>query len=554
MNGFLGTLPLVVGLLAPVAGRADVSVEDGWDKSGRVVVDVRGRRAVVAREPGAVVIYSGKGSAGKEVARIVPFGPGRAAPRAVASCRVAEKSPAGAKLEVSFSGGGTPLEASFTFSGTGDIEVAPGGGMQGISIRAAIAFGVLPGVVPDDVVYDPAKYPRAQVQVPAESLFVCLLRGENDILACAWPRGDQKLRLIPARDGGTPRFAELVLEQDGRSAYVGVMSAPSIWHRQKLSSAYLEKDVVTGWRRPFDAKWKTQLSESGVPTSFFFADHAEEIWRPDTGSYPYPVRFDGAKAVFHLGKKIPPAGTAFIYALEGHADTPLALMNRCSAETAAIASELTERKDYPPPVRRKINVGYWHCWGTAMVKRTIYRYGMQNRESAFLEEHADNYVDLAVTNQRRHREYIDFADGMRKKLDSWTQDEKDHAGVQAYLKRMGGLLDKMRKRFLEPMEDESPEDYIREADELGKRLKVLVREDGTELYPEYCDIVERLNGISAGMHEDVSKWFGTCGREWFQQAAYACADNPEAVKYAAEIRRAIRGMLKTRSYEVVEEP
>jgi hypothetical protein len=554
MNRVTATLALLLSLWVPCVGRAEVSVKNGWDKSGRVTVTSPGRRAVFARETGALVIYSRPGLDGKETARIVPFtrvSTGKKEARKIASCRVVEQDGNGAKLEVAFAAGDKLMKASFTFSASGDLRVAPAGEMQGISILAEIGYGVLPGIVPDDVIYDPAKSSPAGVAVPAENIFVCLLGGEHDILACAWPRGDQKLRLVRAGDRNRPRFRAVELDLDGRPAYLGIISAPGIWHRQKLSPSFMEKDVVIGWRRPFPATWKTQLSESGVMTSYGFTDHEEEIWRPDTGSYTYPVRFEGEKAVFHLGKKIPPEGNAFIYAMEGHEDTPLQFMKRCSEETAGILAGIKERKEYAPPTRLKTNVGYWHCWGTAMVKRTIYKYGMQARERKFLKEHLDNYLDLAASNQGRHQEYVEFAAAMKGRLDSW---EKDDAGNKAYLARMQGLLEKMREKFMEPMEGVSPAGLMKEAEDLGDRLRVLLPEEGTESYPEYCHIVARLNDISAGMQEEVGKWFGTGVREWFQEAAYGCADNPGAVKYAQEIRRAIRDMLKVRNWEVIDTP
>jgi hypothetical protein len=552
MNQVMGTLALLLSLWVPGAGHAEVSVTNNWNKSGRVTVTAHGRRAVFARETGAVVIYSRPGPDGKETARIVLFAKvstGKEEARKIASCTVVEKNESGAKLSVVFSAGDKLMKANFTFSASGDLGVEPADDMQGISVRAEIGYGVLPGIVPDDVIYDPAKSPRAGVTVPAENIFVCLLRGEHDIIACAWPRGDQKLRLVPAAD--RTRFKALEIELAGRPAYLSIMSAPGIWHRQKLSSSFMEKDVVIGWRRPFPAAWKTQLLESGVMTSYGFSDHEEDIWRPDTGSYTYPVRFDDEKAVFHLGKKIPPEGYAFIYALEGHEDTPLVFMKRCSEDTAGILAGIRERKEYAPPSRLKINVGYWHCWGTAMVKRTIYKYGMQARERKFLEEHLDNYLDLTASNQGRHQEYVEFAAAMKGRLDSW---EKDDAGNRVYLARMQGLLEKMREQFTDPMEGATPAGLMQEAEDLGGRLKVLLPEEGTESYPEYCHIVARLNDISAGMHEEVGKWFGTGVREWFQQAAYGCADDPGAVKYAQEIRRAIRDMLKVRNWEVIDTP
>src|SRR5207248_3084692 len=84
----------------------------------------------------------------------------------------------------------------------------------------------------------------------------------------------------------------------------------------------LEKDVRMDWKRPFPAKWKTQLYEADVKTTFAFRESKGQIWRGVPGSYDYPVWFDGDDAYYHLGKKVPPKGESLIYFLEGQ-DTPL---------------------------------------------------------------------------------------------------------------------------------------------------------------------------------------------------------------------------------------
>ena len=553
MKAWLSILPMLCALLAPAA-RAEVTVDDAWEKNGRLVVEVRGVEAVFARRDGAVVFHLRTAGNRRELARIVPYGPDKAEPSAVASCKVVERAAGAVRVEAAFpAGGGALLEAVFTFAANGDLEVAPKPGMRGVSIRAPIAWGVLPGVVPDDVVYDPAKHDLPAVHIPAEGAFFCLLRGENDLVALAWLPANQELRLVPA-GSKYPLFKALELDLDGRSAWVGLMTSPGIWHREPLSStAFMEKSVELKWRRPFPAAWKTQLAESGVPTSFTFANHEEGIWRPDTGSYTYPAWFKGDRAILHLGAKIPPEGDALIYAPDGHELTPLALMKRCSPGTAALLAGIRERRDYLPPRRQKTNVGYWHCWGTAMVKRTVYKYGMQAREGAFLVEHLDNYLDLEESNQARHQQYLDFAAMMRGRLDSWSREAGDPA-LKSYLERMTSLLDRLVVKVKEPMEEMTPADYMKEAEELGRRLKVITAEGGTEDYPEFCHIVERLNSTSAGMHEEVGKWFGTCARDWYQQAAYACVDRPGAVKFARDIRQAIREVFKTRNWEVIDAP
>ena len=91
-----------------------------------------------------------------------------------------------------------------------------------------------------------------------------------------------------------------------------------------LAASYLEKDVTLQWKRPFAAKWKTQLLEEGTKTTFAFKESKGTVWRGVPGSYNYPVWFNGDDALIHLSKKVPPKGESLIYFVDGR-ETPLSV-------------------------------------------------------------------------------------------------------------------------------------------------------------------------------------------------------------------------------------
>lgn len=93
-------------------------------------------------------------------------------------------------------------------------------------------------------------------------MFVGLLKGEHDEWVMTWPKGKQQLRLTLANDSlGQRVFESVDFDNDGQSLYLATLSAPGIWHREVLKPTYLEKEVTLTWKRPFAAKWKTQLTE-----------------------------------------------------------------------------------------------------------------------------------------------------------------------------------------------------------------------------------------------------------------------------------------------------
>jgi hypothetical protein len=77
----------------------------------------------------------------------------------------------------------------------------------------------------------------------------------------------------------------------------------------------------------------------------------------------------------------------------------------------------------------------------------------------------------------------------------------------------------------------------------------LIQDPGRESFPEAKFILDRFNALSAATDEDVPAGFGITIRRMFQEAGSACTANPEAVKFAEEIRRRIWQKTKIRNYE-----
>lgn len=187
-----------------------------------------------------------------------------------------------------------------------------------------------------------------------------------------------------------------------------------------------------------------------------------------------------------------------------------------------------------------------------MIKRSIYQYGFQGREQEFLDSHIDNCLDYVASIQTRSRQFLDFVGEMRPKLDAWSKKERKNADVLEFLEEMKDYLRMTEEGLLARVERDgrkTPAEHIAYADGLGERMKELVREEGTEFYPEFMHILSAFNALSAAADEGIPAGFGSSVREWFQNAGWGCMDKPGAVPYAEEIRRAIWEKLKCRSWE-----
>src|SRR5436190_3842589 len=292
---------------------------------GDAVVENDSMAAVLWSSKGKLVLFSKGGSGtglGEKVAEIAPL---QMKGATISHFAVVRNAADQVMLEATFSKAGQERDALFTFGKDEIIEVKPGEKLNGISLAGEIEHGIVPGFIGDDLIFGPVESEKEAVYLPSENLFLALLKGQNHELVMTWPKGKQQmiLRLGTDQDGKRP-IESIDFENDGQSIYIAALSAPDIWHKEQLSPSYLEKEMQSQWKRPFPAKWQTQLNESGVTTTYAFRGSKGTVWRGVPGSYDYPVWFDGDSAFYHLGKKVPPRGESLVYFLEGQ-DTPLSV-------------------------------------------------------------------------------------------------------------------------------------------------------------------------------------------------------------------------------------
>jgi len=254
---------------------------------GDAVVENEYLTAVFQSKKGKVAAYSRADSNGKKV----EFFPSqlKGKPASITQCRILQNTGDEASLEVSFSAEGAKdnFSAVLSFGGKRIIEIKPAENTKGISLLSPIEYCVAPAFIGDDLIFSPKEYPSATtLHIPSDNLFLGLLKGRNDMLVVTWPKGNQRIRLALNSKKQEPRLVESVdIDNDGKSVYLALLNAPGIWHKEQLKPSYLEKDVAVDWKRPFPAKWKTQLAEAGVKTTYKFRESKDKIWRAIVGRY-----------------------------------------------------------------------------------------------------------------------------------------------------------------------------------------------------------------------------------------------------------------------------
>ncbi|MBU6402417.1 MAG: hypothetical protein KGS61_19025 [Verrucomicrobia bacterium] len=479
---------------------------------------------------------------------VVSFAPleDRSVPLAIDHCEVVRNVGDEVVLEVFFSPQGTPhLSATLALGKDMIVEIKPGPALKGIRVSSPIAQAIAPSFIGDDLLLNAADYPTARtLSLPADDFLLGLLSGENGMLVMTWPKGGQRVRLQLAQPQAGRRQIESVdFDSDGRAVYLAVLSAPGLWHEENLSAAYLEKDTVSNWRRPFAARWKTELAEDSIPTTFTFRAAKGQVWRGVSGSYTYPVWFDGEKTCFHLSKKVPPTGQSIIYFEEGQ-DTPPSLTTPVDVLRTTLGMDLADA--ILDPEGRELRTH--HRRGAVGVRRActcgcteaiqaVFEASREFDQRDYVAGAVDDMLYFVRHHVERINEYLRFAGAMTSYLQA--QAAKSPA-LQTYLAGLERTVAQIPQEFNVQKQNMKSLDY---ADDLARQTLALTgRQDAANL-KAYLDLGEAWRAMG-GAQDYVLASCHCITRKLFQEASYGCVELPEAVPVAREIRDRCRQCLR----------
>jgi len=504
--------------------------------NGDTVVENEHLTAVFQSKKGSVIIYSKADSKSKKL-QFVPLElKGR--PAKITHCSILQNTGQDAALEVTFSGEGKNLSAVIAFDRTGIVDIKPSENMKGISLISPIEHAIVPSFIGDDLIFSPGQDASMNTLcVPTENLFVGLLAGQNDMLVVTWPRGSQQMKLVTDNNQQELRlFESLDLENDGKSLYMAVLSTPDIWHKEELKPTYLEKDVTIDWKRPFRAKWITQLSEGRVQTTYTFKESKGDIWRGVIGHYTYPVWFSEDKASYRLSKKIPPKGQSIIYFLE-RKDTPASVLSpvdimktTLGRQTCDAILDVPGRKLRTHHRRGGRGVRRACTCGCAEAIQAVFDAGEEVQEKEYVEEAVGDMVYFVTQHMERIGEYQEFA---RDMIEFLNQTRKSAAELKPFLDRMEAIVQEI------PQEYQSKQEVIMSlqyADELAQQTKALTLKKQPGNLPAYEDLSMKWRRMG-GAQDDLVAQCHRITRKLFQEAGYDCTSSPKAIAIAQQIRK-----------------
>ncbi len=511
---------------------------------GDAVVENEHLTAVFWSEKGKVIIYS-KTDPGKKKLEFIPLRL-KGKPAGISRCSILHNTPDEAALEVSFSvrGSKNNLSAIFSFDQTGIVGIKPADNMKGISLLGPIEYAVLPDFIGDDLVYDPEKYPSSTtLHVPSENLFLGLLKGQNSMLVVTWPEGKQRMRLVLDNTKDDRLIESVDFDNDGRSIYLALLDAPGIWHREELQPSYLEKDVVIDWKRPFPAKWITQLYEADVKTTFTFKESKESIWRGVIGRYNYPVWFDGEKTFYRLGKKVPPKGYSLVYCLERQGtpvsvSTPVDIMKAAlGRQTCDAILDISGRKLRTHHRRAGEGVRRAATCGCTEAIQAVFDAGQEVNKKVYVAGAVDDMVYFVRRHVERINEYQDFAGDMMEYLNMAGQSSAD---LKPFIDNMKTIVQEIPREYIRQKENMKDLEY---AAELAEKTKALTQSKSPQNLPAYNDLSEKWRAMGGAQDYVIAKCHSLT-RKLSQEAGYNCVNQPRAVEIARRIRERCRKCLR----------
>ncbi|MBI2948662.1 MAG: hypothetical protein HYY23_13545, partial [Verrucomicrobia bacterium] len=380
--------------------------------------------------------------------------------------------------------------------------------------------------------------------VPSENIFLALLKGEDSVLVITWPKGKQQMKLGLGGEQSGKRLVESInFDHDGQSFCLAALNAPGIWHREELKPAHLEKDMASPWKKPFPARWKTQLSEAGVKTTFAFRESKGQIWRGVPGSYNYPVWFKGDDAFFHLSKKVPPKGEALIYFLEGQ-DTPLSVTTPVDILKATLGRAMSDSiLDLPG---RKLRTHHRRCdgqvhractCGYTEAIQAVFESGDEVKKKQFIAEAIEDMIYFVQRHLERIDEYRQFSAETIQFLQAQGNSSPD---LKPFLESLEAIAQRIPQEYEVQKENMKS---LAHAEELTRQTMGLTNQKAPNNLKAYMDLLKAWRAMG-GAQDYVVAQCHTITRKLFQEAGFGCVQQPKAVQLAQEIRARCRQILR----------
>ena len=464
-------------------------------------------------------------------------------------------------MKVSYGPAGDLPSVRFLFH-DGLIEVVPDRNIDGVDVKADLAYTVVPAFIGDDLIYDPTRVGDLEtLHVPSENSLLGLVEGGNAILVACWPEGNQRVRL--AANPATSRLENARIEQDGKSLFLGLIHEPGIWFDRQMGRTDYEKTVTLEWNRPFPAEWIAQfcyqnyaagdwranepglLAYDGVTSTFRFWGGKWQTWRATAGFYEWPCWFRRDQAFLRIGSKIlPPSQNVLIYALERNDATPDGKALPVDVMCAALGNDEAERLlDFEG--RKKFYLyrgadGVFNepTCGTTDALEEYFKRGQEVEKQELVARVADDIMHYYKRMLERYGRFEAFAAHGR----AFIEDTRQHdPGLVSFLDEIG--LEDVIEQIEDTASMKTMVELLPSAEKILDELEELCRHKRPDNYQVYMGLKRQITH-RGGLLDSCASRGDLLLRGLAQKAGYRCIDDPEKARVAQELRAIIHEYLR----------
>ena len=453
-----------------------------------------------------------------------------------------------AVLEIAFSDGageGKESGAVFVLDKSDILEIKPAKTLKAISLLSPIECAIAPSFIGDDLIFLPGEYSSLNtLHIAAQNLLMGLLHNGDGQLIMTWPKGNQQLQLGLGSKADGKRFVESIdFDNDSQSFYLSALSAPGIWHRETLSSSFLEKDVTVQWAPPFNAKWVTQLTEMGIKTTYAFRENKGQIWRGISGMYTYPIWFEGSKTLYRLNKKVAPKGESIVYFIEGkdtprYVSTPLEILKASLGRSMSDPIIDVEGRKLRTHHRRGAEGVRRACTcGCTEAMQAIFEKNAELDKKEEIAADIEDMIFFVECHLKRIDEYQLFANELIKFAQTTA---KANPELKLYLDK----LEQIARRI--PQECEAQKENMKSLDHahaLAKKTMALTAKKDAGNLKVYMELLALWRDMG-GAQDSVVAQCHAIARQLYQEAGYGCVNQPKAISVAQEIFKRCRQCLR----------
>ena len=279
------------------------------------------------------------------------------------------------------------------------------------------------------------------------------------------------------------------------------------------------------------------------------ARRQENWWRGGVGSYTYPTWFSGQKAMFSLGKSIPPQGESVVYFLERTRRTPETVVSpvdvvkrTLTGDVLAYFLDVAGRPTWFPERENSV-IGAATCATTDGLK-AIFEQGQEVEQLERVKGGVEDMYFYLTGMFERNARFYPFGKDMVAYL---TAQEKQTPALAPYLRELKRTAAKIVTTY------DGARDTIRDmkyAHELGDKTITLASVSRPDNLKHMLELKQDWTGMGGAL-EELARGEHCLTRALAQQAGYLAATRPEAAGVAAEVRRRARACLdKPESYEI----